>query len=237
MRNTGFQALACTSCQRTAGSKATAAQAWQPCVPFPKRALCFSFPLAQAQSTMLSVPCLWGCLTYPCLKHWSNMGAVQQLGSRFLGEAVTHLPSRHPSVPSLSCPRHADTSTHVFNAQSQKNVLKFVCIPHGLTWMQSQKLQLERRSPVQPHPQSRTITRHQIRSAIAFSSLSLKIFKNGRPTSVSGLHYSPGEEVSPDVQPEPPMPQFVAIAPCDNIWQYWEEFCTIFVATLQLVTS
>lgn len=70
---------------------------------------------------------------HPCLKHWSNTGAVQQLGSRFLGEAVTHLPSRHPSVPCLSCPRHADTSTHVFNARSQKNVMKFVCIPHGLT--------------------------------------------------------------------------------------------------------
>ena len=85
---------------------------------------------------------------------------------------------------------------------------------------QSQKCQLERRSPVQPHTQSRTITRHQIRSAMAFSSLSLKISKDGHPTSVSGLHYSPGEEVSPDVQPEPPMPQFMAVAPCDSVWQH-----------------
>lgn len=70
---------------------------------------------------------------HPCLKHWSNMGAAQQPGRKSLGEAVTHLPSQHSSMPSLPCPWHADTSTHTFKGLGQKNVVRFVCITHGLT--------------------------------------------------------------------------------------------------------
>lgn len=47
---------------------------------------------------------------------------------------------------------------------------------------------------------------------MAFSSLSLKISKDDHPTSVSGLHYSPGE-VSPNVQLEALKLQFMAIVP------------------------
>lgn len=68
----------------------------------------------------------------PCLKHWSNTGAVLQTGSRVLGEVVTLLPSQHASVPSLPHLWHSDTSTHTVKGPSQKSVMRFVCIIHGL---------------------------------------------------------------------------------------------------------
>lgn len=136
MRNTGFQALAAQVAKGQQGARHSCASLAAPC-PLPKEnSLLFLPPCAGSEHHAvcpLPVRMSNRLAQHPCLKHWSNMGAVQQLGSRFLGEAVTQLPLRHPSVPSLSCPWHADTSTHVFNAQSQKNVMKFVCIPHGLT--------------------------------------------------------------------------------------------------------
>lgn len=54
----------------------------------------------------------------PCLKHWSSTGAVQQTGSRVLGEMVTHFPSQQTSVPSLPHLWHAETSTYIIKGPS-----------------------------------------------------------------------------------------------------------------------